>query len=136
MLILTRKLGESIVIGPVGPGGEMVRVDLLRIGEGQVRLGLEGPRSVPILRAELLPAEPCQEAEPAEPPEPADVLRRLYRSNQRQAAVSVLLAKNLGGKNRASRYHAGYDLALRHAAESLGITLDDSHPIRREHPDT
>ena len=47
MLVLTRKLSESILIG------EGVRVTIVRLEGGQVRLGIEAPRSVAVLRAEL-----------------------------------------------------------------------------------
>ncbi len=50
MLVLTRKLDESIVIG-----GD-VRITLLSVRNGQVRLGIEAPASVPVVREELLPS--------------------------------------------------------------------------------
>lgn len=50
MLVLSRKLGESIVIGG------NIRVTLLRMDDGKVRLGVEAPRDIPVFRQELLPA--------------------------------------------------------------------------------
>ncbi len=47
MLILTRKLGESITIG------ERVQIKVLSIKGGQVRLGVEAPREVKINREEI-----------------------------------------------------------------------------------
>ena len=47
MLILTRKEGEAIRIG-----AKMV-VHLLEIRGDRVRLGIEGPRDVPVVRTEL-----------------------------------------------------------------------------------
>ena len=47
MLVLTRKLNETIRIGPD------IRVTVLAVKGGKVQLGLEAPREVPILRAEL-----------------------------------------------------------------------------------
>lgn len=47
MLVLSRKLGESIVID-----GE-IRVTLVKIDRNQVRVGIEAPRSVSIYREEL-----------------------------------------------------------------------------------
>jgi carbon storage regulator len=48
MLVLGRKRGESIVIG------ERVHITVLEIAGGQVRLGIEAPRDVVILREELV----------------------------------------------------------------------------------
>jgi carbon storage regulator len=47
MLVLTRKAGESIVIG-----GD-VELTVLEIDGDHIRLGIQAPRSVPIYRAEL-----------------------------------------------------------------------------------
>jgi len=47
MLILTRKLGESITIG------DQVQIKVLSIKGGQVRLGVEAPESVRINREEV-----------------------------------------------------------------------------------
>ena len=50
MLILRRKSGESIVIG------DNINVTVLDINEGSVRLAIDAPKSVAILRSELLQA--------------------------------------------------------------------------------
>ena len=47
MLVLQRKLDETIVIG------ECVKVTVLEVCGGRVRLGIEAPPEVPIRRAEL-----------------------------------------------------------------------------------
>lgn len=47
MLVLTRKAGESIVIG------DDVVVTVLEVRGGQVRIGIEAPREVTIYRAEV-----------------------------------------------------------------------------------
>jgi carbon storage regulator len=47
MLILTRKLNEAIQIG------ENIRLKVLHISEGQVKIGLEAPQDVRIYRAEI-----------------------------------------------------------------------------------
>jgi carbon storage regulator CsrA len=59
MLVLTRKLGQQLVIG------DNVVVTVLSVRNGQVRLGIEAPRSVSIRREELeaLPAMAAREAE-------------------------------------------------------------------------
>ena len=47
MLILSRKLEESIVIG------DTITVKILGIQEGQVKIGIEAPKSVKVYRSEL-----------------------------------------------------------------------------------
>jgi carbon storage regulator CsrA len=47
MLVLTRKSNESIVIG------DNVRVTVVEIGPGRVRIGIEAPKSVRVDRAEI-----------------------------------------------------------------------------------
>ena len=48
MLVVSRKQGESIEIG------DNIKVVLMRMGGGRVRLGIEAPADVPILRSELV----------------------------------------------------------------------------------
>lgn len=50
MLVLTRRIGESIRIG------DDIVVTLVQIGPGKVRLGIEAAPDVVILREELLDA--------------------------------------------------------------------------------
>ncbi|MDE7221113.1 MAG: carbon storage regulator CsrA [Oscillospiraceae bacterium] len=47
MLILQRKAGESLAIG------EEIEVTVLSVEAGRVRLAIQAPKSVPILRSEL-----------------------------------------------------------------------------------
>jgi carbon storage regulator len=47
MLVLTRKLGESITIG------DEIRVTVLGIQRKQVRLGIEAPREIVVHREEV-----------------------------------------------------------------------------------
>ncbi len=47
MLVLTRKLNEEILIG------DNVKITLLRMQGGSVRIGIEAPREVRIVRGEL-----------------------------------------------------------------------------------
>lgn len=51
MLVLTRDEGESITIGN---GSDAIRVSIIRVRNGRVRLGVIGPRSVPVFRTELI----------------------------------------------------------------------------------
>ncbi len=47
MLVLTRKLGESIRIG------DDITVTVLQIKGGRVRVGIDAPLQVPVVRLEL-----------------------------------------------------------------------------------
>ena len=62
MLILSRKVDESIVIGS---GENAIRVTVLKIHAGSVRVGVKAPPSVSVVRTELLdnapPDRPPQE---------------------------------------------------------------------------
>lgn len=49
MLVLTRKLREQIFIG------DDITITICRLGNNQVRLGIEAPSHVPIVRSELRP---------------------------------------------------------------------------------
>ena len=52
MLVLTRRIGESLLIGG------NIRIVVIRFADGGVKLGIEAPKEISILRAELL-AAPC-----------------------------------------------------------------------------
>jgi len=49
MLVLTRKLMERLFIG------DNICVTVVRLEGGQVRLGIDAPRDVSVVRAELVP---------------------------------------------------------------------------------
>lgn len=59
MLILTRRLGESITIG------DNVKLTVLSIKGGQVRIGVEAARDVSVQRSELLEKKEDPGAKPA-----------------------------------------------------------------------
>jgi carbon storage regulator len=54
MLVLSRELGEEIVIG------NDVRITVTHVGEGRVKIGVDAPKRVSVHRAEL--AEKIQAA--------------------------------------------------------------------------
>jgi len=64
MLVLTRKLMEKLYIG------NDVCVTVVRLEGGQVRLGIEAPREVSVVRAELVDGRGAIAAPPAEWPVP------------------------------------------------------------------
>jgi carbon storage regulator len=47
MLVLSRKVGEKILIG------DHISVTVVRVGPGVVRLGVEAPQNMTILREEI-----------------------------------------------------------------------------------
>jgi carbon storage regulator len=49
MLVLSRKLGEKIVIG------ENIVITVVKIDRNQIRLGIEAPHEVPVYREEIAP---------------------------------------------------------------------------------
>ena len=56
MLVLTRKLNQSLYID------HDIRVQILEVSGGQVRIGIEAPRSKEIVREEILiPAKKVRE---------------------------------------------------------------------------
>ncbi|SFE64958.1 carbon storage regulator, CsrA [Thermoanaerobacter thermohydrosulfuricus] len=48
MLILTRKVGQAIIIG------ESIEIKILEIEDGQIKLGITAPKEVNVLRKELI----------------------------------------------------------------------------------
>ncbi len=59
MLVLSRKLGEKIVIN-----GNIV-VTVVKIDRNQIRIGIEAPSDVPVYREEILPIRTEADAETA-----------------------------------------------------------------------
>ena len=51
MLVLSRKLGEEIVIG------DNIRISVLKNQGGRVRLGITAPQNIPIARVEIVGME-------------------------------------------------------------------------------
>ncbi|MCY4200098.1 MAG: carbon storage regulator CsrA [Gammaproteobacteria bacterium] len=59
MLILTRRLGESVLIG------DQIRVKVLSVRGAQVRLGIDAPRDVQVNRDEVVDPDLKDEREAA-----------------------------------------------------------------------
>ena len=68
MLILQRRTGESLVIG------EDVRISVVSIEGGRVRLAISAPPEVSILRSELLDAKLANQDSAVEESAPAELL--------------------------------------------------------------
>jgi carbon storage regulator len=50
MLVLTRRLGQQVQLG------DDIRLTVVRITDGSVRIGIEAPESMSVMRQELLDA--------------------------------------------------------------------------------
>ncbi len=74
MLVLTRKTSEMIQVG------DDIVIKVIRTGKSTVKIGIEAPSNVRVLRAEL-----CDEAEPVTTPNAAAVATREINS----ASMSV-----------------------------------------------
>jgi carbon storage regulator len=64
MLVLSRKVGEKILIG------DNIAVTVVRVAQGVVRLGVEAPKEMPIVREEIrhqLSGEPQDQASAVRP---------------------------------------------------------------------
>lgn len=57
MLVLSRKLGEKIVIG------DNIVLTVVKIDRNQIRLGIEAPVDVPIFREEISPGRATESFE-------------------------------------------------------------------------
>jgi carbon storage regulator len=60
MLVLSRGEDERLLL--TLPDGRTVTVLVVAVGRGRVRLGVDAPRDVKVLRAELLDGEPSPPA--------------------------------------------------------------------------
>jgi carbon storage regulator len=56
MLVLSRKLGEKIVIG------ENIIVTVVKIDRNQIRIGIEAPHDIPVYREEIVPGRSSSES--------------------------------------------------------------------------
>ena len=57
MLVLSRKVGERILLG------EKIKITVVRVSGGGVRLGIEAPADVAVVREEVAQAEVSRSAE-------------------------------------------------------------------------
>lgn len=73
MLILRRKPGEQLLIG------ENIRITVMDVSEGGVRLAIDAPREITILRSELKKAVDANRDAANEQSEPQQLLNMLNR---------------------------------------------------------
>lgn len=73
MLALSRKLGESIVIG------NDIEISILEIKGDQVKVGINAPKSVPVYRKEIYIQIQDANKEAAQSEASRDDLRKLFK---------------------------------------------------------
>lgn len=90
MLVLTRKKDEQIRIG------ENIIITVIRVKGKAVRLGIQAPRTEPVLRGELEFREPAGSRIPAEPTEPAaaDVAQPYHLRRPLREFLAASVAKH------------------------------------------
>lgn len=73
MLVISRKVSESIVIG------DDIEIVVTEIGSERVKIGISAPKGVPILRRELLDTQNLnREASSASGKEEIETLKKLF----------------------------------------------------------
>ena len=80
MLILQRRVGESVLIG------ESVTVRIASVDGSRVRLAISAPEDIPILRSELVIATAANRDAAAEESAPIELLDLLGAIKQRPAS--------------------------------------------------
>ncbi len=71
MLILRRKIGETLLIG------ENIRITVLDVGESGARLAIDAPKEIPVLRSELVRAVDANRDAANEQSKPQELLKVL-----------------------------------------------------------
>lgn len=76
MLILRRKAGEMLLIG------DEIKITVMDVYEGGVRLAIDAPKRIPVLRSELLQAADANRDAANEQTRPQELMGLLKRSPQ------------------------------------------------------
>ncbi len=71
MLILRRRAGEALIVGG------NIKITVLDTSDGAVRLAIEAPREIPVLRGELLQAANANRDAASESSTPQELLAML-----------------------------------------------------------
>ncbi len=84
MLVLTRKTNEQIMIG------DEIRITLLRIDGNKVRIGIEAPKDIRVIRGELKsfdtkPSKPGEDTDAADQADVQDLLETGQISRREEA---------------------------------------------------
>jgi carbon storage regulator CsrA len=88
MLVLTRKLQQQIKIG------DAITVTVLRVKGSTVRIGVQAPRDVRVIRGELPKGDPgSEETSPALPSPPAAIATDEITAEEPSSTVELTLAE-------------------------------------------
>ena len=82
MLVLSRKLNETIVIG------ENIKVTLLGIDGDKIKLGVDAPRDIKVFREELLEATKSTNKQALDAPVVSFDLSKMKKNAAEEAAVA------------------------------------------------
>ncbi|WP_373163188.1 carbon storage regulator [Agathobaculum sp. Marseille-P7918] len=77
MLILQRKEGQSLTIG------DRIVVTVQEIGQGRVRLSVDAPRDIAVLRTELVEAQQENRSAAQEKESPMQLLQMLRKEKEK-----------------------------------------------------
>ena len=80
MLVISRKAGESLILS------DNIKITILSIGSDKIAVGIDAPRSVSVVREELLETIKANQ-------------ESVDRSNQNYAGIASMLKSNKFGKN-------------------------------------
>lgn len=98
MLVLSRKVGDSIQIG-----GE-IKIRVSRISGSRVTLGIEAPESVRIVRGELKPIVEAFEVDMKETPDAkAQTTNPSKKKNRVRPSIPAKTTKTVTGTQRLTR---------------------------------
>src|SRR5437763_8670812 len=113
MLVISRRPEERILLPTLG-----VEVQILRVQNHVVRVGIQAPPEVQILRAELADKYPVQE--PAPPPQPG--LTHTQRNRLNKATLSLHLLQRQLDADRV----AAARLTVNQVIETLEALAEDT----------
>lgn len=99
MLVLTRKTNESILIG------DNIKITLVKVSGGSVRIGIDAPKDVKIVRSELIEAiaklDQSQPSDSFETDDVAAVFANAEDNQERPRRNRVPMATAIGPNDQA-----------------------------------
>lgn len=91
MLILRRRAGETLIVGG------NIKIAVLDTSDGAVRLAIDAPREIPVLRGELLQAASANRDAASESAAPQELLAMLDAKKTRMGPDKGKEAMDNGG---------------------------------------
>jgi carbon storage regulator CsrA len=103
MLVLSRKLDQDIVIG------DNIRIRVLKIKGNTIRLGVEAPRDIKVMRGELTAAELDREPTVVEESEPPKFAPQVVAAPAAIEAEVTVVFSNENANRQQSRHQLDLD---------------------------